>query len=67
MDIILQVNEYTEFIKENLENSVIIEARAFLQEGYEKNLLNKISIFDENKNVVKLPNSTCLIIIEKGK
>ncbi len=61
------VNEYTEFIKENLENSVIIEARAFLQEGYEKNLLNKISIFDENKNVVKLPNSTCLIIIEKGK
>lgn len=60
------LNEYIEFIKENLENSIIVEAKSFLQEGYEKNLLNKISIFDENHNVVKLPDSTSLIVIEKG-
>jgi SAM-dependent methyltransferase len=59
------LNEYIDFIKENLKNSKIIEAKSFLQEGYEKNLLNRISIFDENRNVVKLPDSTSLIVIEK--
>ncbi len=59
------LDEYISFIKENLVNSEIIESKAFLQEGYEKNLLNKISIFDENGTVVKLPDSTSLIVIEK--
>ena len=60
------LSEYVKFIKENLKNSKIIESKSFLQEGYEKNLLNRISIFDENGNVVKLPDSTSLIVIEKG-
>lgn len=57
--------EYTNMIKENLPNCKIIECKAFLQPGYEENLLTKISIYDENMNVVKLPNSTCIIVIEK--
>ena len=55
-----------EFIKNNLPGSRIIEAKAFLQDGYEKNLLNKISIFDIEGNVVPLPDSTSIIVIEKN-
>lgn len=42
-----------------------LECKAFLQNGHEENLLPKISIYDENMKVVKLPNSTCIIVIEK--
>ena len=59
--------EYLNLIKKNLPNSKIITCNAFLQEGYEKNLLPKISIYDENMNPVKLPNSTCILVIEKNK
>ena len=30
-------------------------------------LLNKIAIYDENFNTVKLPNSTYILVIEKGE
>lgn len=36
-----------------------------LQDGYEENLLPKIDIFDENRNPVRLPDSTRIIVIEK--
>lgn len=58
-------NEYVEMIKDNLPNCKIIECNSFLQPGYEENLLTKISIYDDKMNVVKLPNSTCIIVIEK--
>lgn len=58
-------NEYVEMIKDNLPNCRIIECNSFLQPGYEENLLTKISIYDDKMNVVKLPNSTCIIVIEK--
>ena len=60
-------SEYVKVIADNLKGANIITCNAFLQEGYEENLLNKISIYDENMNVVKLPNSTCIIVIEKNK
>lgn len=60
------LDEYVDFIKENLEGAKIIESKAFLQEGYEKNLLPKINFYDEDMNVVKLPDSTSIIVIEKG-
>jgi SAM-dependent methyltransferase len=63
----LTPTEYVKLIQDNLENSMIVKCTAFLQEGYEENLLNKIAIYDENMNVVKLPNSTCIIVIEKTK
>ena len=59
------IREYVSFIKEALPGCIIVEAKSFLQEGYEINLLPKISIYDENRNVVKLPDSTCIIVIEK--
>ena len=58
-------DEYVEMIKDNLPNCKIIECNSFLQPGYEENLLTKISIYDDKMNVVKLPNSTCIIVIEK--
>ena len=59
------VSEYVKFIKDNLPNCKIIEAKSFLQDGYEEHLLDKISIYDENMNVVKLPDSTSIFVIEK--
>lgn len=61
----LTPTEYISLIKENLKGAKIITCDAFLQEGYEENLLNKISFYDDKMNVVKLPNSTCIIVIEK--
>lgn len=58
--------EYVECIKSTLPGAKIVECKSFLQNGYEENLLPKISIYDENKKTVKLPNSTCIIVIEKG-
>ncbi len=62
----LTPTEYQKLIKENLPNCKIIKCTSFLQDGYEENLLNKISIYDDKMNIVKLPNSTCIIVIEKG-
>lgn len=59
------LREYVDFIKENLPDCKIIESKSFLQKGYEINLLPKINIYDENKNVVDLPDSTSIIVIEK--
>lgn len=61
----LTPSEYVSLIKDNLENAKIIECKSFLQKGYEENLLNKITIYDENMEIVSLPDSTCIIVIEK--
>ncbi len=61
----LTPTEYINLIEENLSGYKVIFSEAFLQKGYEENLLNKISIYDENMNVVSLPNSTFILVIEK--
>ncbi len=43
----------------------ITEFRHFLQDGYSIALSPKICIFDEKRNVTRLPDSTCIIVIEK--
>lgn len=43
----------------------IIVNKHYLQEGYTIALSPKVDIFDENRNSVPLPDSTCLIVIEK--
>ena len=63
----LTPSEYKDLILKHLPNSKINVCEAFLQDGYEEHLLDKISIYDEKMNVVKLPNSTCIIVIEKTK
>ncbi|MFZ5988777.1 MAG: class I SAM-dependent methyltransferase [Bacillota bacterium] len=44
----------------------IIEFKHFLQEGYTIALSQKIEFFDENRNLARLPDSTCIIVIEKN-
>lgn len=61
----LTPTEYIKLINDNISDYKVIFSKAFLQEGYEENLLNKISIYDEEMNVVKLPNSTFILVIEK--
>jgi SAM-dependent methyltransferase len=55
-----------EFVAKVLgERAKIIELQHFLQEGYTIALSQKIQFFDENRNKVDLPDSTCLVVIEK--
>lgn len=45
----------------------IVLSRAYLQEGYTEALADKIRITDEKGTEVPLPDSTCLLVIEKIK
>lgn len=59
--------EYEEMIKETLgETAKIIVLEHYLQKGYEEHLLMKIEISDERGKQVRLPDSTCFIVIEKN-
>lgn len=58
--------EYDEFIKKTLgEEAKIICLEHYLQEGYPVHLGEKILYMDEFGSEVALPDSTCLIVIEK--
>ncbi len=48
-------------------NARIVEFRHFLQEGYTIALSQKIELFDEKRNPTRLPDSTCIVVIEKTK
>ncbi len=57
---------FKKFIASVLGNDAqIIEFRHFLQEGYTIALSQKIEFFDENRKLVRLPDSTCIVVIEK--
>jgi 2-polyprenyl-3-methyl-5-hydroxy-6-metoxy-1,4-benzoquinol methylase len=59
-------NEYINFIKNIFNNKCnIVECLHFLQDGYEEHLLDKIEFYDESHNPTRLPDSTCIIVIEK--
>ncbi|MBW7453834.1 class I SAM-dependent methyltransferase, partial [Paenibacillus sepulcri] len=62
------LSEYTGFIAAELgEEAVILKRRSYLQEGYTEALAGKVEISDEHGNAVPLPDSTCLIVIEKAE
>jgi cyclopropane fatty-acyl-phospholipid synthase-like methyltransferase len=48
------------------EQAHIVEFKHYLQEGYTIALESKIEFMDENYTPVNLPDSTCLIVIEKN-
>lgn len=59
--------EYRQFIHDTLgDTAAVLECQHYLQEGYAIALSQKISLFDEAHQPVRLPDSTCLIVIEKG-
>ena len=43
----------------------LVEFKHFLQEGYTIALSQKIEFFDGSRNPIRLPDSTCLVVIEK--
>ncbi len=58
--------EYREAIEETCGDSAkIVVLKSYLQQGYEEALAPKITLMDTNYNEVKLPDSTCFIVIEK--
>ncbi|MGQ8874501.1 class I SAM-dependent methyltransferase [Paenibacillus sp. TSA_86.1] len=57
---------YEKCIRETLgEQAEIIKLHHFLQEGYTEALVDRIHFMDEKGNPASLPDSTCLIVIEK--
>lgn len=57
---------YEKCIRDTLgEQADIIMLRHFLQEGYTEALADRIIFMDEKGKPVSLPDSTCLIVIEK--
>ncbi len=58
--------EYKNFVHGLFGNKVkIIQFKHYLQGGYPSNLHSKIDYEDEDGNSVTLPDSTCLMVIEK--
>ncbi|WP_080845945.1 class I SAM-dependent methyltransferase [Cytobacillus gottheilii] len=59
-------SEYDQFIRKTLgEDANIICLQHYLQDGYTIHLQDKIKYMDELGKEVPLPDSTCLIVIEK--
>ncbi len=59
-------SEFISFFETNFKNKLrVIELKHFLQDGYEDYLSKKINIYDENVNKIHLPDSTCIIVVEK--
>lgn len=57
---------FREFISTELGTRArIVEFKHYLQEGYTIALSQKIELFDEKRNRIRLPDSTCIVVIEK--
>ncbi|WCR28287.1 class I SAM-dependent methyltransferase [Paenibacillus thiaminolyticus] len=58
--------QYAEFIQRTLGGrAAILRCDHYLQDGYTEALAPKISLLHEHGEPVRLPDSTCLIVIEK--
>lgn len=61
-------NGYLDFIRLTLgDGARIVTSSHYLQAGYTEALADKVQLFDEQGNVVPLPDSTCFIVIEKTR
>lgn len=57
---------YKKFIASVLgDKAKLLKSRHFLQDGYTIALSQKIEFYDESRNSTRLPDSTCIMIIEK--
>lgn len=64
----LTLSQYTALIHDLFGgDAVILESRAYLQEGYTEALREKVRLYDSDGKETPLPHSTCLLIIEKRK
>ncbi|WP_054956256.1 class I SAM-dependent methyltransferase [Paenibacillus dakarensis] len=58
-------SQYEAVIREVLGDAEIVTSKHFLQEGYTEALAGRIEFADESGTLISLPDSTCLIVIEK--
>lgn len=61
----LTLTDYVQVIQDSLKNSNVLLSNSYLQKGYEDNLLQKVSFYNEDYSISTLPDSTCFIVIEK--
>ena len=60
-------SEYKQVIEETFgEQATILQFSHYLQDGYEEHLLPKVRVMNEKGEDVRLPDSTCFIVIEKN-
>ena len=66
---IMRYDEYVSALVEWTGNAKVVEVprelRSYLQPGYRDKLAGKIELTDEHDRPVELPDSNCLIVIEK--
>jgi hypothetical protein len=59
-------SECEKFIASTLgESAKIIDFKHYLQDGYTIALSQKIELYDEERKTIALPDSTCILVIEK--
>ncbi|MFC0903836.1 hypothetical protein ACFHWD_03910 [Clostridium sp. MT-14] len=59
-------SRYKSFIKKLFgEKLKIIKFDTYLQQGYANNLIDRIEFFDNDLNKIQLPDSNCLLVLEK--
>lgn len=59
-------SSFREFITSTLgDRAHIVEFKHYLQEGYATALIPLIEIYDQDRKPVSLPDSTCIVVIEK--
>jgi SAM-dependent methyltransferase len=59
-------SDFRNFIKSTLGNrATIIEFKHYLQDGYTIALSQKIELYNEDRKPIRLPDSTCIAVIEK--
>lgn len=59
-------SEFAAFVQDTLGSNVkIIELQHFLQDGYTTALSPKVAFTDDDGNPVSLPDSTCIVVLEK--
>jgi SAM-dependent methyltransferase len=67
---IMRYDEYVSALVEWTGNARVVEIpsdlRRYLQPGYRDKLAGKIELTDEHDRPVELPDSNCLIVLEKG-
>lgn len=57
-------SQYIEMLR-RVGDCKVIECKHYLQEGYEENLLKRIEYYDIDWQKTSLPDSTCIIVVEK--
>ena len=59
--------EYIAALSKWCDGAHVVEEKSYLQPGYRDGLAGKIELTDERDQPVELPDSSCLMVIEKPR